>query len=95
MDHLTGARSASAGYNRNTFFPAAREEPLKGGADEEAGESDAWDVYADFNNAGPRYSSAFGMGQNQAAYVEVFVMIPFVIQSHFFLDIPKFLQIRL
>ncbi|PPQ65901.1 hypothetical protein CVT26_000921 [Gymnopilus dilepis] len=71
MDHLTGPRSTSAGYNRNTFFPAAREEPLKGGADEEAAETDAWDVYADFNNAGPRYSSAFGMGQKQAAYTQI------------------------
>lgn len=26
----------------------------------EADEGDAWDVYADFNNAGPRYSTAFG-----------------------------------
>lgn len=46
----------SAGYNKNSFFQAGREEPLKGGKDEE---EDAWDVYADFNNAGPRYSSAF------------------------------------
>ncbi|KAF9568754.1 hypothetical protein CPC08DRAFT_624866 [Agrocybe pediades] len=69
MDPLTAPRP-SAGYNRNSFFPAAREEPLKGGRDEEANEvGDAWDVYADFNNAGPRYSSAFGMpGQGQAEY---------------------------
>ena len=34
---------------------------MKGaGGDEEA----AWDVYADFNNAGPRYSTAFGMGDS-------------------------------
>lgn len=25
-------------------------------------EAQPWDVYADFNNAGPRYSSAFGTG---------------------------------
>ncbi|KAJ7046467.1 hypothetical protein C8F04DRAFT_1173402 [Mycena alexandri] len=53
-----------AGYNRGSFFRAGREEPLKGGRDEEElvpepGDS-GWDVYADFNNAGPRYSSAFG-----------------------------------
>lgn len=60
MDHLASGRP-SAGYNRGTFHPSAREEPLKGGRDEEkdlAMGGDAWDVYADFNNAGPRYSSA-------------------------------------
>jgi hypothetical protein len=64
MDPLN-ARSGSAGYNRGSFFHAGREEPLKGGVDEETPEADAWDVYADFNNTGPRYSSAFGMGQPQ------------------------------
>ncbi|KAK7023076.1 hypothetical protein R3P38DRAFT_2957394 [Favolaschia claudopus] len=58
MDPL-GGRPSNAGYNRGSFFPAAREEPLKGGRDEEEGDN-GWDVYADFNNAGPRYSSAFG-----------------------------------
>lgn len=69
MDHLNGTRS-SAGYNRGTFFPGGREEPIKGGRDEDKDPEnpDAWDVYADFNNSGPRYSSAFGVGQNQAAY---------------------------
>ena len=57
MDPLNGNRGISPGYNKNTFFQGAREEPLKGGKDEE---EEAWDVYADFNNAGPRYSSAFG-----------------------------------
>ncbi|PIL35102.1 hypothetical protein GSI_02890 [Ganoderma sinense ZZ0214-1] len=47
-----------AGYNQNSFFDAGRTEPVKGGGDEQA----AWDVYADFNNAGPKYSTAFGMG---------------------------------
>ena len=62
MDHLNGTR-ASAGYNRNSFFHVGREEPLKGGRDEEKDSRDgAWDIYADFNNTGPRYSSAFGMG---------------------------------
>jgi len=68
-DHLNGR--SSSGYNRGTFYPGGREEPLKGGRDEEkdlGGETEAWDVYADFNNAGPRYSTAFGVGQTQAGY---------------------------
>lgn len=69
MDHLNGPRTGSAGYNRGSFFHTGREEPLKGGRDEEMPEADAWDVYADFNNTGPRYSSAFGMGQDETAYV--------------------------
>ncbi|KAL5519775.1 hypothetical protein ACEPAG_1435 [Sanghuangporus baumii] len=68
QDLLTGQ---SAGYNRASYFDVGRTAPVKGinddedaaflgarpgpGRDEEAG----WDVYADFNNAGPRYSSAF------------------------------------
>jgi hypothetical protein len=52
-------RASTAGYNRGSFFHVGREEPLKGGRDEEE-EAGAWDIYADFNNAGPRYSSAFG-----------------------------------
>ncbi|KAG7444185.1 uncharacterized protein BT62DRAFT_952630 [Guyanagaster necrorhizus] len=52
----------SAGYNRNSFFFAGREEPLKGGQDEEQGNG-GFDIYADFNNAGPRYSSAL-VGNN-------------------------------
>lgn len=61
IDALNAPRTSSAGYNRNSFFHAGREEPLKGGVDEEAviGKDDAWDVYADFNNAGPRYSEAY------------------------------------
>jgi len=59
---LTGGLK-SAGYNQNSFFAAGRTEPLKGGDDEEdplKGKGDeAWNVFADFNNAGPRYSSAF------------------------------------
>jgi hypothetical protein len=56
----------SAGYNRGSFFMPGREEPLKGGYDEEealggggggGGGEPAWDIYADFNNAGPKYSS--------------------------------------
>lgn len=60
----TDLLAGRAGYNRGEFFHAGREEPLKGGRDEEElgpGSPDGgWDVYADFNNAGPRYSSAFG-----------------------------------
>ncbi|OJA09442.1 hypothetical protein AZE42_02617 [Rhizopogon vesiculosus] len=64
-DVLSGGQSA--GYNASSFFAAGRLEPLKGGRDEEeeAPEAQTWDVYADFNNAGPRYSSAFGIGQHQ------------------------------
>ncbi|KAF5362878.1 hypothetical protein D9758_007018 [Tetrapyrgos nigripes] len=77
--------AASAGYNRNSFFFAGREEPLKGGRDEEedgfrresaygtgaggygagpgepvgGGGDPGFDIYADFNNAGPKYSSAY------------------------------------
>lgn len=68
MDHLN--TRSSAGYNRGSFFHVGREEPLKGGRDEEKDpKEDAWDVYADFNNAGPRYSSAFGMGMSQTPAV--------------------------
>lgn len=67
VDYLNSAPRGSAGYNRGSFYPGGREEPLKGGHDEErdAGDAEAWDVYADFNNAGPRYSNAYGMGQPQ------------------------------
>jgi hypothetical protein len=39
---------------------------LKGGYDEEQAKEENWDVFADFNNAGPRYANAFG--QNDASY---------------------------
>lgn len=57
-----------AGYNQASFFDAGRTGPVKGGRDEEAdafigggqqGGEGGWDVFADFNNAGPKYSSAF------------------------------------
>lgn len=56
----------SAGYNRNSYFDAGREEPVKKGYDEESVgmRDDTFDVFADFNNAGPRYSTAFGSQQN-------------------------------
>jgi hypothetical protein len=53
-----------------SFFDAGREEPVKGGHDEyEQPNEGGWDVYADFNNAGPRYSHAFGLGQNDTRCV--------------------------
>ena len=60
-----GAGTQSAGYNRMSFIDAGRVEPLKCGYDEEEavssrGAEPVWDVYADFNNQGPRYSTAFG-----------------------------------
>ena len=58
---LYDGAGAGAGYNQSSYFDAGRTEPVKGaGGDEEA----AWDVYADFNNAGPRYSTAVGMGDS-------------------------------
>jgi len=67
----------SAGYNASSFFDVGRQEPLKGGADEQeeaAPQNQPWDIYADFNNSGPRYSTAFGIGQRQqeAGYVLFF-----------------------
>ena len=60
---LLNGGAKSAGYNQNSFFDAGRTEPLKGGYDEEdalGGKDDgSWNVFADFNNAGPRYSAAF------------------------------------
>ncbi|KAF8073510.1 hypothetical protein FPV67DRAFT_749799 [Lyophyllum atratum] len=62
-DPLNDGGKGTAGYNRGSFFHAGREEPLKGGRDEEeanhVGEG-IWDVYSDFNNTGPRYSTTFG-----------------------------------
>jgi hypothetical protein len=60
---LLNGGTKSAGYNQNSFFDAGRTEPLKGGYDEEdalGGKNNgSWNVFADFNNAGPRYSTAF------------------------------------
>ncbi|KAI0049446.1 hypothetical protein FA95DRAFT_1489196 [Auriscalpium vulgare] len=64
-------RTQPAPYDRGSYYDTGRQEPVKGGYDEEerlGGNNDAgWDVYADFNNAGPRYSTAFGLG-NDASY---------------------------
>ena len=53
----------SAGYNPSTFLEGGRQEPIKGGYDEEhAFRDEPFDIYADFNNQGPRYSKAtFGV----------------------------------
>lgn len=75
VDMLNGGRASTAGYNSRSFFHAGREEPLKGGRDElEAGNHGAdgvWDVYADFNNAGPRYSTAFGQSEQAYVYLQI------------------------
>lgn len=63
VDMLHNGRPNSAGYNSTSFLGGARQEPLKGGRDEEEQmdmpTEGSWDVFADFNNAGPRYSTAF------------------------------------
>ncbi len=66
MDHINASRP-SAGYNKGSFHLAGREEPVRGGPDEEQknGEGEAWDVFADFNNTGPRYSIAIDNGRSQ------------------------------
>ena len=68
----------SAGYNRQSYYDAGRQEPVKGyGYDDPAEPAgDEWDVYADFNNAGPRYSTAFGMGNGDARCV-IFLSIKY------------------
>lgn len=60
LDYQSQYGSRGAGYNNESYsrHPDAIE-PVKGGMDEEPGTA-GWDVYADFNNAGPRYSTAFG-----------------------------------
>jgi hypothetical protein len=65
-------RVNGAGYNQMSYLDAGREEPVKGGNDEfERPNEGGWDVYADFNNAGPRYSHALGLGQSEPAYVKI------------------------
>jgi hypothetical protein len=65
------ARVNGAGYNRMSYLDAGREEPVKGGNDEmERPNEGGWDIYADFNNDGPRYSHAFGLGQSEPTYVK-------------------------
>ena len=59
-----GGGTVNAGYNRTSYFYQGREEPVKGGEDEAhsmlSKPDDGFDIYADFNNVGPRYSTAFG-----------------------------------
>jgi len=65
---LLSAGHGSAGYNRGSFFYTGREEPLKGGRDEEEPDlvgNQIWDVYSDFNNSGPRYSATFGQSDSK------------------------------
>ena len=76
MSHEMLNPSQSAG-NTSSFFDTGRQEPLEGGADEEeeeAPKNQPWDIYADFNNSGSWYSTAFGIGQRQqeAGYVLFF-----------------------
>lgn len=76
---ILSAGHGSAGYNRGSFFHVGREEPLKGGRDEE--ETDAvgnqiWDIYSDFNNTGPRYSAAFGQSDNKGYILYVVCYVP-------------------
>jgi hypothetical protein len=71
--------SGGAGYNSSSYHYAGREEPLRGGDEEEAfspgipHNDEPWDVYADFNNTGPRYASTFGSfgGKDPAAYQQL------------------------
>ena len=62
-----------AGYNRMSYFDAGRSEPVKGGYDEvEQPNEGGWDVFADFNNTGPRYSHAFGIGNKETRCVTLY-----------------------
>lgn len=72
MSNDQNVRAPNAGYNKSSFFHAGREEPVKGGRDEEeegGGRNAGWDVFADFNNAGPRYSGA--VTQNSQGYTQL------------------------
>lgn len=62
--------STGAGYNPSSFIQPGREAPVKGLNDDGDRSNladtrdfdpheEGWDVYADFNNGGPRYSTAF------------------------------------
>jgi hypothetical protein len=61
MSRNADSQGTAGGYNGSSYYNSGRKEPVKRGHDEEnqyATHDDAWDVYADFNNAGPRYSKA-------------------------------------
>ena len=67
------SRASGAGYNRMSYFDAGRSEPVKGGYDEvEQPNEGGWDVFADFNNTGPRYSHAFGLGNKETRCVTLY-----------------------
>jgi len=58
-------QKSSAGYNQASFTVPSREEPVRPGRDEGAydpetpgQDSEGFDVFADFNNIGPKYVSA-------------------------------------
>ena len=74
---LLNGGTRSAGYNQGSFFDAGRTEPLKGGYDDEdplKGKNEgSWDVFADFNNAGPRYSTAFVDPEPKSVHRDYFV----------------------
>ena len=54
----TSSVGPASGYTADSFSKIPDSvEPIKGGRDEEVGTGAGWDVYADFNNAGPRYNS--------------------------------------
>lgn len=74
---LLSAGHGSAGYNRGSFFHTGREEPLKGGRDEEEADfvgNQIWDVYSDFNNSGPRYSATFGQTDSKGYVLHTFYL---------------------
>jgi hypothetical protein len=45
------------GYNQASYASAGRAEPLKGDPEADGALDDGFDIYADFNNAGPKYAS--------------------------------------
>lgn len=63
---LLGPPRGDAGYSSDSYrAQPGRVEPVKGlHDDEEQGGAGGWNVFADFNNAGPRYSTAFGGDSN-------------------------------
>jgi len=62
----------TAGYNTTSYQDMGRQEPVKGGYDEEEAMDEPFDIYADFNNQGPRYSTALGsLTQNDSGYRQV------------------------
>jgi hypothetical protein len=52
--NFDNGRTSTAGCNRTSFLHTGREEPLKGGRDEELGQDEPWDICTDFNNVRPQ-----------------------------------------